>query len=215
LAAAAAASAAFPLVFTPVTLRDYNHHPGSGRSARDRYVHLVDGGVTDNLGVSSVVRALRRTNSGWSVPRMIDQGKVDRVVIIVVDARARPERTWDRRATPPGDLAAVVAATDAMVDRCSTLWLERLQGRVAELQRDPRCGRAHFHLIEVGFRHIKDPARRQSFLDLPTTLSLPDDTVDALKEAGRELLAQSAPFQRLSRAIGLRGEARWAQRARL
>ncbi len=59
-------------------------------------------------------------------------------------------------------------------------------------------------IIEVTFEALQPAGRRDEFLRLPTSFALPDDKVDALVQVGRELLSQSADFQRLLRA--LRGE---------
>ena len=56
-------------------------------------------------------------------------------------------------------------------------------------------------IVEVSFDAIQPAGRREEFLRLPTSFALPGDTVDALIQAGRELLGQSADFQRLLRAL--------------
>jgi hypothetical protein len=57
--------------------------------------------------------------------------------------------------------------------------------------------------VEIDFEAL--PAiERQWFLSLPTTFALPEATVTKLVEASGRLLEESAPFQRLLRA--LRGE---------
>ncbi len=57
------ASAAFPGAFNNVTLQNY-----SSRSRRAHYVHLFDGGPSDNLGIKTLLRLLReqlyRTGEG-------------------------------------------------------------------------------------------------------------------------------------------------------
>lgn len=58
LAWAMAASAAFPGVFNSVTLR---RHPLDASAPRGeaRYLHLIDGGVSDNLGVETLIEKAR------------------------------------------------------------------------------------------------------------------------------------------------------------
>ena len=56
-------------------------------------------------------------------------------------------------------------------------------------------------IVEVSFDAIQPAGRRDEFLRLPTSFALPDATVDALVQVGRELLRQSADFQRLLRAL--------------
>lgn len=49
------ASAAFPAVFSYVTLRDYRPE---GENGRPRYLHVFDGGNSDNLGLASAKRII-------------------------------------------------------------------------------------------------------------------------------------------------------------
>jgi NTE family protein len=63
LARAVAASMAVPLLMSPVTVWNRKHDcpvggalfPVSGRAADSRYIHLVDGGLADNTGLSTVL----------------------------------------------------------------------------------------------------------------------------------------------------------------
>ncbi|MFY3385874.1 patatin-like phospholipase family protein [Paracidovorax sp. MALMAid1276] len=74
LAWAMASSGAFPGVFNSVTLRRYSLDPAKRREDADapddqRFVHLIDGGPSDNLGVESLIRLARehhvkRLNAG-------------------------------------------------------------------------------------------------------------------------------------------------------
>ena len=49
-------------------------------------------------------------------------------------------------------------------------------------------------VIEVNFLNVKDPAKRQRLLNMPTSFKLSKDQVDELIDAGGELLEQSKPF---------------------
>lgn len=70
LARGVMASASYPAAFHSMTLRDFG-----GAAAEPRFVHLLDGGIIDNLGLGSVKRVLETNADGF-----------DRVVIILVDA---------------------------------------------------------------------------------------------------------------------------------
>jgi len=92
VASAVAASCAFPVLPGPLTLRNY---------ATGGYVHIADGGVSDNSGVDSVVQLFlsraARDNS--------------RLVVIALDASAPllPGRTKD----PNGYVSSAKYATNA------------------------------------------------------------------------------------------------------
>ena len=53
-----------------------------------------------------------------------------------------------------------------------------------------------FYLIEVTFQTTEDEAERAYLNSLPTSLSLPDEDVDRLRKAARQLLRTNPEFQR-------------------
>ena len=52
-----------------------------------------------------------------------------------------------------------------------------------------------FHMAEVSFSQVRDPDRRRTLNNLPTSLVLDDEAVDELREAAREGLRNSQDFQ--------------------
>lgn len=56
IAQAVAASSAYPGLFSPVTLQTYPRMIENGRRPK-QYLHLIDGGVADNLGVDALISA--------------------------------------------------------------------------------------------------------------------------------------------------------------
>jgi predicted acylesterase/phospholipase RssA len=153
-----AASSAFPVAFTPLTLKNYGAgacdydppkwvmHAEHGdfdvnpprfdlartwRSYEDAirrpYIHLSDGGLSDNIGLRSVENGIWLTRS-IPVLDQVNNGKISRLVIIVVDAKPRTEASADRSARPPGIFTVLnAAATNPMENYSSdTVELTRL-----------------------------------------------------------------------------------------
>jgi predicted acylesterase/phospholipase RssA len=81
VARAVMASASFPVVFANMTLRDFR--PNSDE--RPRYVHVFDGGNSDNLGLAALKRALLETALAGRIAR--------RIVVISIDAFTHPVGT--------------------------------------------------------------------------------------------------------------------------
>jgi predicted acylesterase/phospholipase RssA len=73
LASAVVASSAVPALLDPVTLRDFS-------TSFDEYVHLVDGGVVDNLGVQTLV------NSYVAETQQPNGPYPNGAIIVVIDA---------------------------------------------------------------------------------------------------------------------------------
>ena len=93
IANAVAASAAVPVLLHHVTLRDFS-------TAFKQYRHLIDGGVTDNLGVESLVETYRA-----HIEAARREGRPDPyprgAVLIVLDARTE----FDVRLSNKGDIS--------------------------------------------------------------------------------------------------------------
>ena len=92
---AVAASAAVPVLMHHVTLRDYS-------TTFKQYRHLIDGGVVDNLGVTSLVETYTA-----QVQSAADEGRPDPyprgAVLIVLDARTE----FDAKLSDRGDISFV------------------------------------------------------------------------------------------------------------
>ena len=171
LSHAVAASAAVPVVFAPVVLRNYSHacpvaRPASGddaageggslverdyRAALGRYrsepdlsfLKLYDGGLVDGLGTQSLVHRMHRAPPA---PLTAAEAlRLGRIVFIVADASTRIGGDMSRTEAPPNAVDAIVGAADAMIDATSRHGVDALR-REARAWRDRlvrwRCARA-------------------------------------------------------------------------
>jgi predicted acylesterase/phospholipase RssA len=107
---AVAASAAFPGIFHYSTLSKFSGQEGLGdRAMPVSYVHLMDGGASDNLGLKGLDRAMEQLElcgEGSGRPPPADDACQDKRLVIVVDAqngfqgreasRPDPRRLLDR-----------------------------------------------------------------------------------------------------------------------
>ncbi len=120
LARAVMGSSAFPLVFQSMTLADFRKdhsktcpRPGTDaeRCSEQRYLHIFDGGNSDNLGLHSVKRSILEMAVNGRLGR-----DYDAVVVILVDAITQPKGA-DRFVDDPRGLVSLIAdlnVTDAV-----------------------------------------------------------------------------------------------------
>jgi len=113
LARAVMASSAFPLIFPNQTLQDYRppalerylqtDRNGEQRETSKQYLHVFDGGNSDNLGLKSVKRALFQMEA---------EGKLthDRIIVLLVDAFTRPHGASRLDPDPRGTLGLLLDA---------------------------------------------------------------------------------------------------------
>ncbi|MGE4182660.1 MAG: patatin-like phospholipase family protein, partial [Limisphaerales bacterium] len=165
------------------------------------YLHLVDGGVSDNLGIRAVLDGLLAIESNDDVRNLFDLSTVRRVGIVVVNAYSSPEKQWDRNEQPPGTLEIAVSGAAIPMDRYSIETQELLREQLTRwraAQRDGRGRSVHpleFFPIEISFSAIEDAAERRYFYNQPTSFFLSDTAVDRLRDVGGRLLRESADFK--------------------
>lgn len=228
VALAVTASSAVPVVFPAITLRNdagscgyeqpawfaealanrkqqpRRYHAAAEMSAYlDRkatpYVHLIDGGIADNLGVRGPLNSVML--HGGIMQRMAELGVTGphHLVFIALDASTTPDRSFVLVPGAPSLSALLGAVTDTQLHRYNfeTMALLRnaMQRFAADLSAEGPAVTAH--LVHVAEYEIEDPAERKFFDDVPTSLSLDPETVDRLVAIGRSLLRESDAFQNL------------------
>lgn len=240
VADAVSASMAVPLVFAPVVLRTYPEDcreplsvmldrvradpdtPKLARatesamrayreSGRTQYVRLVDGGLTDNFGVSSLLisRALLATPYAPLTDR--DAVKVRRMLFMLVDASRGPRGDWIHDTQGPAGVDIALYATDAAIDAAARLaadvfartvqdWRDALVRHrcslpLEEVRRlggpsDWRCDDVKFTLEILSVDSLPEPYRKR-VETIPTRLTLDATQIDATLEAGRSAVQAS------------------------
>jgi predicted acylesterase/phospholipase RssA len=247
---AVAASSAFPLFLSPVTLQnhpeppdftvpadvsngleDYDVNRRRYQWARTRssyldkaarpYLHLMDGGVADNIGLRAIESAWRRS-SGF-IRRLINDGEIEKFVVIVVNARTEGQDSLSRDESPPGiGTVAYKTATIALgnysfesIELIKELGAARLsaQQTVAACQQllrqcpdppqlPPFAANIEPYVVELNFESIPDAERRDYFLRLPTTFRLSHEQVQSLRDVAPELLNCAPAYGELMESLG-------------
>ncbi|MCX5892139.1 MAG: patatin-like phospholipase family protein [Deltaproteobacteria bacterium] len=253
---AVAASSAFPFLLSPISLKNYPLAEGyeppwwyekalaskdwtSRRYAaaknlqfyldkHNAYVHLMDGGLADNIGV----RAILDARAHGFIDQKIQQGDIKRLVLIVVNARTQGEDRLSQQASPPGIISVAGKTATIAMDNYSFETIAQLRddlyGRVqtqkdlAEYRRLPEkydSGASKppqfkqdidTYVIEVNFEAAAFISGEDSryYLDLPTTFSLSKEQVEKLIAIGPKLLKASPQYQCLLKVLKAEAEGR-------
>ncbi|MBY0574671.1 MAG: patatin-like phospholipase family protein [Undibacterium sp.] len=192
-------------------------------SPRRDFIHLIDGGVADNLGLREPLTALTSVNNSWSVLRMMNQGKVKKVAVIVVNAATDPISHRDQTPSVPGLIDTISTAATVPLDNFTFDTLELLRADAERNKKDalaiagckrlaaakgeqctldiPAPQKIDFFQIEVAFDYIQNKEERKWYKNLPTTLELPRETVDKLRAMGKKLLNEDPQFKNLLESI--------------
>lgn len=169
-----------------------------------KFVKLLDGGVADNLGARMVLDSLDTADHRWSLKKMIDGGRVRKVVVIMVDAQAEPAADWDKRPEDPSFADLAAGTINWLVNNYTFELKTQLKQRFGQLNRRPAAGDGPpvtYHLIEVSFDHIDDPDLRRRCKQVPTALQLDAETVDMLTQAGADVLRKSKQYNALVHSL--------------
>jgi NTE family protein len=192
---------------------DSAHHP---------YIHLVDGGISDNLGMRGVLDLLEFLDAlnNVGVPTVLDH--VRRIVVFVVNSLSTPPTDWDQTEAPPGMLNVLLKATGIPIDHYSYDSVELLKDIAARWQEarrlrnqagcstnkdQPVCAairvpNAEIYTVDVSFPALADKRERDYLDSQPTSFHLPDEAVDRLRAAAGTIILASPEFQRLLKDAG-------------
>jgi NTE family protein len=241
VARAVAASAALPPYFTAITLRNYAGscnaaaprgfinaaHPAgdtagplarlrdahSYRDAAKRpYVHLVDGGLIDNLGVRASIDFAVENGGFLELMDALGYHHLTHAVFISVNAQRAPDLSIDQSDEVPS-FRRVMRAFELPVNAQSlhmseqlrasfTRWRDEIERHRASNDADDAHGQPRFYFIDVSLQAIPDESERDYFKQIPTTLSLDAASVDRLRAVARKLLLDSPDFKQLMSDLG-------------
>ena len=198
------------------------------------YIHLVDGGVSDNVGMRGVLDVLELLEAlhDAGLPTPLDH--VKRIVVFVVNSLSSPPITWDESPTPPGTVDVMLKAVGVPIDHYSYEAVELLKDIAARWETDrrvrqlagcstnkdaPICQTIHapdaeIFAIDVSFAALADPAERAFLNQQPTSFVLTAEAVDRLRKAAGTIIQASPEFQRLLKDVGAKSSRRPPARRR-
>jgi NTE family protein len=191
-------------------------------ASEDRYFHLVDGAVSDNLGLRGVLDFLEAFEALRLAGRPTPLDHVRRILIFVVNSASSPSFDWNERESSPAAVSILVKAAGVPVDRYANESIELLRDIDArwtaqrairdsaafDKARDPTVGwvanapNADIYAIEVSFQVLTDKKERDYFNQLPTSFALPADAVDRLRAAAKMIILESPDFQQMLKISG-------------
>jgi NTE family protein len=170
------------------------------------YLHLVDGGLSDNLALYGPVEMLQEFMASPRYRAATGVDRVRRIAIVIVNARSAPGFDWDQVPYGPGALGLLAQSISVPINHYSTEAIAALQDVVSIWQLQARSDAAakradalpavEFSIVDVSFDAVADPALREYLQNLPTTFALSDEAVDRARAAAAQVLRESAAFQR-------------------
>jgi NTE family protein len=203
-------------------IRELREAQSYGDGKHRPYIHLVDGGVSDNVGMRSVLDALQLLESlhDINVPTPLDDAR--RIIVFIVNSLSSPPIEWDEKETAPGTVDILLKATGVPIDHYSYEAVELLKdtearwGTLRDLRdsatfansHEPaveaalRVPKAEIYAIDVSFSALQDKKELVYLNQQPTSFSLAPEAVDRLRAAAGTIILESPEFQRLLKDVG-------------
>ena len=240
LSFAAGASSAVPFLLSPISLKNYSttnlcpntttiyRNPDARIDTRishlyaDKltyldatarpYIHLVDGAVSDNLGLRSILDRVSMGDNINALVRGAPPHSIKRMVFIVISAEINPPEDIDQANKTPNlmDVIGAMRFSRGLRTSAETLEMLRISARAwAEQLKSPEMNNQHsiftqdseLHVVEISLKSISDLNLRDRLLKIATRFYLPQNQVDELIAAGKNSLKTSPEFQKMLQSL--------------
>lgn len=245
LSEAVAASAAVPFIFAPIVIENFADRcqfnapdwvysagrPGApsilraSAAAIQRYrektdvkfVKLLDGGMTDNLGLSGFVLDLAAATKPYQPLTPRQAVNLRRFLFVVVDAGRPPGGDLAKNAESPEIMDLIQAVSDTAVDANVRAAYDAFVSQMEQWRDrliDYRCGLTppevvalrgstdgwdchalSLQVAKVSFEQMREPSVRARLDRIPTRFKLPKDDVDLLIASAGSLLRQNPNYK--------------------
>ncbi|MDZ7924088.1 MAG: hypothetical protein U5M23_08505 [Marinagarivorans sp.] len=161
-------------------------------SSNRPFLHLFDGGISDNVGMRSVLTLIELMDAlkQAGVPTRLD--KVKRIAVFVVNSISTPKTDWDKQEKPPGLMNLLLKASGVPIDHFSYEAMELLKDKQARWQSsrhlrkhpalannpDPKIKEntqspdVDIYSNDISFSALKDKAEYAYLNELPTSFVL-------------------------------------------
>ena len=227
VARAAAASSAVPILFNPVVIENYDtcgdntsawQEDAAERARQDpefamlyrglksyedksqrKYIHFVDGGITDNMGLRAPYDMISLAGGPHVFFKKVKDKAPHHLVLVSVNASNNPITNMDSTNKQPSIIGSVNAMSGVQLHRYNTATFELLRsqfGLWAEELSTPDH-KVDVHFIQVTFKDVNQPELKLSLNKIPTSFNLTDEQVDSLIKTSRTLLRENRDFQKL------------------
>ena len=180
-------------------LRALRARPHDYWEEKSQYVHFLDGGTADNLGLTPLLGLL---------DSIVEHELPKYIAVIAVNARSEQENDYGKRNTPPNVIDTLFTTIGVAIDSTSFVLLEQLEHireGVQKIGTNSNSPKSEMFIVDVSLDSIKDDECRRWFQNIPTRWSLDPNKIDALIAVGRALVLESGEYAKLVNNLGYNG----------
>jgi NTE family protein len=176
---------------------------------RTKYVHLADGGISDNLGLRVAGSMMETMAASPETIRTLGYDHLRRVLVISVDGQGAQDASVAQRKIVGGLFSLLGLVSGGQIDRYNFETLStvssQIKGVVRAIQNarcsegklvyDTPCDDVQGELVHISLAAMPDSAEKDQLLAIPTGLSLQQHDVDLLVAAGETAVTTSEPLR--------------------
>lgn len=172
-------------------------------SVEQPYLHLVDGGLTDNLGLASLLD-MSNLLSVRKLYAELRKSALRHVVVVSVNAQNERTSHIDKSADVPGVREVVNTVINVPIDKATESTVQYSQkfanqwNAYAKRQREAKI---KVYFVNVSLKDLPEGQLKKDVLNIGTSLYLPESDVDKLREAAKILLMQSKEYHAALKAL--------------
>lgn len=165
---------------------------------RHKYAQLVDGGITDNLGLRALLGAVDLAGGAEKFIQAQGIAPPRRTAIISVNAAADAVGGIGESRREPTFEQTMNAVTNVQLHRYNVATLEQTQQSLDQWTRDLSTPErpVSSYFIRLSFEDVPDVQMRRFLNEIPTSFVLDKEQVARLIATGRELLRNNPDYQR-------------------
>ena len=171
------------------------------------YVTLVDGGVSDNLGLRAILTSVALSGGVQKKYDMFykDQKPPKRVVIIVVNASTATKTSIGETTNLPSIGETLSAVTDIQLHLYNTETNSVIKDKLMQWANTVATKEHPItpYFINLDVFDIQDPQDQIFFNSVPTTFTLEKEQVDKLIELAKGMLRHNPEYQKLLQQLGV------------
>lgn len=165
------------------------------------YLHLVDGGISDNLGLRAIID--RVDAMGGFVKNYERSTRPPKnVLLILVNAAVTPKKSFSLSPGKPSISETIEALSSTQITLFNADTIDHVKDKIKDFKSElvKNNHPVNFYFAELNFKSFSSPSAKNFFNNLPTSLELDKDQVDLLILTGRKLLRENKQYQEFLKA---------------
>jgi hypothetical protein len=185
-------------------------------------LYFLDGGLADNLAIHGLLETISSPyaapiiagqdsglNQSSTILDAVNTGKIKKLAVIVINARADPANTISRTPSRPGIVGMIESVTSVPIDSTTASVSSQMGVLLAQLNAaggggagTPQFAGLKVYAVQVDFDQLRasDPVQRElrdKANAIPTLWTITKENREVIEQAGTILLHQHPCFQRL------------------